>query len=149
MRSAVLRLPSHISRPTSRVTFLLLYFGSGSTMRCGTVPRRGIGCNSPLAPVSGYFVAATTTTRDSRHGRPSNHPTARQREGYRGIMCPGTPPVGRLSRCHAPLLSAHREWTYLRHSPGEHPTTPARYLRYSYTAVVFHRPCRPWRDTHI
>src|SRR5215469_5613453 len=68
MRSARLRLPLHIRRPTSRVTFRLLYLGSGNTTRCGTVPRRGIRSILPFS----YRP----------HTRPNNL-DARQREGYR------------------------------------------------------------------
>src|SRR5271165_911800 len=90
MRSARLRLPSHISRPTSRVMLRLLYLGSGNTTRCGTVPRRGIRsiCLSTTLPTSGHYFFTVSMYK--------NEQDARQREGYRSIHS-GTPLVGSLS----------------------------------------------------
>src|SRR5689334_4285433 len=74
MRSAMLRLPSHMRRPTRRVTLRLLYLGSGSTARCGTVPRRGIGS---------LLLLITSIAPDSAKGAEALAPAPHRRVSFR------------------------------------------------------------------
>src|SRR5579859_4137610 len=104
MRSARLRLPSHMRRPTRRVTLRLLYFGSGTTMRCGTVPRRGIGSMLLYRTIRGQKTTAfrrgkmsppSSVPPDSAKGTRANAPAPHSSEVFPYGARPSTPAGGR------------------------------------------------------
>src|SRR5258708_5242578 len=131
MRSARLRLPSHMRRPTSRVTLRLLNLGSGTTIRCGTVPRRGIGCVLPgLLAVSILARPEARRYREESQERQTNErPRAPDSAKGAGAIRPSTPLVERLSGTPGLAYRGREEHIGASASSlqtGEHPTPLAR-----------------------